>query len=173
MSMKMLEAGGVPALIDNIREADIDNPNGYYEFEPVKKTKEDASWLNDAGGKVVKMVYKLLFDLPDDHFYRVVFIRRDLEETIASQNKMLERQGISVPSGADDQMRQLFVGELARADKWLQEQPNVRFVYVSYNEVLNNPGPEVLRINELFNGMLDTEAMEATVDRKLYRNVKT
>jgi len=45
MMMKILEAGGIPVLADHIRSADIDNPNGYYEFEPVKSTDEDASWL--------------------------------------------------------------------------------------------------------------------------------
>jgi hypothetical protein len=38
MMMKMLEVGGLQTLIDNIREADLDNPKGYYEFERVKKT---------------------------------------------------------------------------------------------------------------------------------------
>ena len=66
MMMRMLDAGGLPALTDNIRTADEDNPRGYYEFEPVKKTKEDASWLERAPGKVVKMVYRLLYDLPAD-----------------------------------------------------------------------------------------------------------
>jgi hypothetical protein len=35
MMMKMLEAGGIPPLTDEIREADKDNPKGYYEFERV------------------------------------------------------------------------------------------------------------------------------------------
>ena len=39
MMMKMLEAGGLPALTDNIRTADADNPKGYYEFERVKQTE--------------------------------------------------------------------------------------------------------------------------------------
>ena len=64
MMMKMLEAGGVPPLCDGERTADSDNPNGYYEFEPVKNTKNDPSWLRDASGKAVKMVYSLLYDLP-------------------------------------------------------------------------------------------------------------
>ena len=65
MMMKMLEAGGVPPLCDGERTADSDNPNGYYEFEPVKNTKNDPSWLRDAPGKAVKMVYSLLYDLPE------------------------------------------------------------------------------------------------------------
>lgn len=64
MMMKMLEAGGVPPLCDGERTADSDNPNGYYEFEPVKNTKNDPSWLKQAPGKAVKMVYSLLYDLP-------------------------------------------------------------------------------------------------------------
>jgi len=38
MMMRMREAGGIPALIDNIRKPDEDNPRGYYEYEPVKQT---------------------------------------------------------------------------------------------------------------------------------------
>jgi hypothetical protein len=30
MMMKMLEAGGIPPLTDNVRKADHDNPGGYY-----------------------------------------------------------------------------------------------------------------------------------------------
>jgi hypothetical protein len=36
MAMKMLEAGGVPLLMDGIRTADEDSPKGYFEFERVK-----------------------------------------------------------------------------------------------------------------------------------------
>ena len=64
MMMRMLDVGGIDAVTDKIREADVDNPLGYYEFEPVKKTKEDASWIPSAVGKSVKMVYLLLYDLP-------------------------------------------------------------------------------------------------------------
>lgn len=36
LMMKMLEAGGIEPVTDNIRGADLDNPKGYYEFEKVK-----------------------------------------------------------------------------------------------------------------------------------------
>ena len=45
MMMRMLEAGGVELIVDGVREADEDNPRGYYEFERVKKIKEDAALL--------------------------------------------------------------------------------------------------------------------------------
>ena len=41
----------MPVLIDHIRTADHDNPNGYYEFEAVKRTKQDSSWLEGSTRK--------------------------------------------------------------------------------------------------------------------------
>ena len=95
MMMRMLEAGGIPPLIDNLRRPNEDNPGGYYEFEPVKRTKQDPSWLTTAGGKVVKMVYRLLYDLPTGYEYRVIMMRRTLEEVLASQEAMLKRDFLS------------------------------------------------------------------------------
>jgi len=93
MMMQMLDAGGVEVLTDNLRLPDEDNPKGYYEYEAVKATAEDPSWLDDAGGRAVKMVYRLLYDLPADRRYRVVFMKRDLEEVIKSQEVMLGSSG--------------------------------------------------------------------------------
>ena len=60
LMMQMLAAGGVPVLTDGVRAPDADNPRGYFEFEPVKRTKRDASWVAQARGKAVKVVYPLL-----------------------------------------------------------------------------------------------------------------
>src|SRR5262245_57703089 len=93
LMMRMLEAGGMPVLVDNIRAADEDNPAGYYEFEPVKQTSADNAWVKLAVGKAVKVVYRLLYDLPAGFRYRVLFMQRDMAEVLASQRKMLERAG--------------------------------------------------------------------------------
>ena len=74
--MQMLAAGGVPLLIDQVRAADEDNPRGYYEFEPVKRTRQDSSWLESAVGKAIKMVHLLLYDLPPTYQYAVILMGR-------------------------------------------------------------------------------------------------
>lgn len=150
MMMKMLEQGGLPVVTDRLRTADDDNPNGYYEFEPVKKTRDDPSWLPDARGKVVKMVYSLLRDLPADFKYRVVFMRRALPEVIASQNKMLRRHGKDPKPGDDALMMGLFEKELQKIEEWLELQPNFETVYVWYNELLGGPQETVKVINEFW-----------------------
>ncbi len=172
MAMRMIDQGGIPALIDEIRKADDDNPKGYYEFEPVKQTKKDASWLETAAGKVVKMVYRLLYDLPNTHQYRVVFMKRRLEEVIASQNVMLERRGKAGGSLSDEQLLATFRKEIEKVDQWLAEQPNFETLYVMYNEVLEDAGPAASAINEFLGGNLDTATMRAVVDQSLYRQRK-
>ncbi len=170
MMMKAIHAGGIEPVIDNIRKADEDNPKGYYEFEPVKKTKEDASWVPGAAGKVVKMVYRLLYNLPADFEYRVVFLQRDLTEVLASQRKMLERSG--KPGGAipDEQMAALFKAELDKCDKWLNEQPNFKVLYLNHRDMINGPQAQCEKINDFLDGGLNLEAMAETVDPTLYRN---
>src|SRR5688572_18254457 len=84
---QMLDNGGIEVVTDGIRTADTDNPRGYYELEKVKKLKQDASWLPETRGKAFKMVSQLLYDLPRTERYRVIFMRRDLDEMLASQEK--------------------------------------------------------------------------------------
>ena len=90
MMMKMIDAGGIPPLTDELRAADEDNPKGYYEFERVKQMdKGDVAWVAEARGKAVKVISALLKHLPADEQYRVIFIRRNIDEILASQRKML------------------------------------------------------------------------------------
>lgn len=172
MMMRMLAAGGIPPLIDNIRVADEDNPRGYYEFEPVKKTKEDASWLATAGGKVVKMVYRLLYDLPEGYEYRVVFMQRKLEEVLASQHVMLDRKGKPTGDLPPEKLHGLFRAELDKVDEWLRERPHFKVLHADYNETLGNPAPTVEALNSFFGGDLDTAAMLKVVEPQLYRQRK-
>jgi len=169
MMMRMIDAGGLPALTDNVRKADVDNPRGYYEYEAVKKTKDDPAWLEHANGKVVKMVYRLLYDLPATHNYRVVFMRRNLEEVIASQDVMLSRRGRESDQFSKDKLAELFRQQLHEFDEWIAEQPNYKILYVSYNDTLQDPSTTALAVNEFLDNRLDAEAMNKVVEPQLYR----
>src|SRR6185503_17792221 len=118
MAMKMLEAGGMPILADGIRTADISNPKGYYEFEPVKELDKggDVTWLAEARGKAVKIISFLLTWLPERYDYRVIFMQRDLREAIASQNAMLAHRGETPAPGSasDDQIRKMYEDHLQK-----------------------------------------------------------
>lgn len=171
MLMKMLEAGGIPPLTDNIRTADSDNPKGYYEFERVKALdKGDTAWLADTQGKVVKVISALLKYLPPEYKYRVVYIRRNMPEILASQRKMLVRRGEDPDKVDDAQMTELFNKHVAQVEAWLAGQPNISVLYMHYSDMLQDPQTEAVRLNEFLGGDLDIEAMVSVVDPRLYRN---
>jgi hypothetical protein len=169
MMMQMIHAGGIPALTDQVRAADEDNPKGYYEYEPVKKTKEDPSWLDRAEGAVVKMVHVLLLDLPTDRDYRVVFMRRNLNEVVASQNVMLTRRGKDQGGLPEERIIQVFQAQLNKVDQHLRDHECFRVLHVDYNHLIRNPGESVRAVHEFLGGTLDLDAMLDVVDPSLYR----
>ena len=173
MMMRMLEAGGMELLVDNIRKPDDDNPKGYYELEVVKKIREDASWLEGSHGKVFKMVSMLLYDLPGDKKYRVIFMRRDIDEMLASQRKMLERNGKSVENYDNGEMKRLYSNHLPAIEKWLSEQKNMEVLYVNYNDTICSPEETAHRVNQFLGNRLDVGEMLKAVDKSLYRQRKS
>ena len=181
--MRMLVAGGMPALQDHVRGADTDNPNGYFEFEPVKTLAEDSSWVASATGKSVKMVYVLLRHLPADVTYRVLVMRRNLDEVVRSQNKMLARLGRPPRGIPDARVVEMFEKHLADTETWLAAQPNLAALSVDYNQLVADPRPgaeavarflsdggDEDRLEAVDIGALDIDAMCAVVDSSLYRN---
>ncbi|MHC4293732.1 MAG: sulfotransferase family protein, partial [Planctomycetota bacterium] len=157
---------------DHIRKSDEDNPKGYYEFEPVKRTNEDPSWIAGAVGKVVKMVYRLLYDLPADHKYRVVFMRRNIEEILVSQDKMLERSGQKGADISNEKLAKLFKTDLEKVDKWIAAQDNFSVISVNYGQMIKSPMAECQRVNDFLSEILDVDKMLSVVDPSLYRNRK-
>lgn len=171
MMMKMLEAGGIPPLTDELRTADVDNPEGYYEFERVKQLdKGDTAWLPEAQGKVVKVISALLKHLPSGYEYRVVFMRRRIEEVLASQKKMLIHRGEATDAVSDEELAQLYRKHLAHVDAWLNNQPNVKLLNVNYNTILKDPEAELPAILAFFDDKLDRDKMLQVVKPELYRN---
>ena len=170
MMMKMLEAGGLKPITDHIREADADNPKGYYEFERVKKLPDgDVAWVKEAQGKSVKVITALMEHLPSDYHYKVIFMRRNMDEILASQKKMLIRSGKPTDRVSDEKLAEMYGKHLAKVETWIREHPNVEVLYVDYNDLLANPEPYPGRINQFLEGRLDVGKMADVVDPRLYR----
>ncbi len=171
MMMKMIEAGGIPPMIDGIREADGDNPKGYYEFERVKKLdKGDTEWVAEARGKAVKVISQLLKHLPDGYEYKVIFMQRNIDEILASQKKMLINRGEDPNRVSDEELTQLFEKHLNHVLKQLAERANMQTLFVQYSQALKAPLPQAEKVNQFLGGKLDVPAMTAIVDPELYRN---
>lgn len=171
MMMKVLEAGGLPVVVDGQRTADDDNPKGYYEFERVKQMgKGDVAWVADAQGKVVKVISALLIHLPSEYNYKIIFMLRDFDEVLRSQQKMLANRGEEDKGVSDKEMSKLFVKHLQSVDEWFKKQPNMDVLHIDYNRMVLDPQPYVEKINRFLPQQLDVEAMNVVVDPDLYRN---
>ncbi len=170
MMMRMLAEGGLPTLTDELRRPDDDNPNGYFELEVVRQLKEgNFSWLNEANGKVVKVISALLEHLPEDHQYKIIFMERNPKETLASQKKMLDHRG-QISKLSDEEMEQQFHRHLAAMKPWLVRQPNMEVLYVNYNALVTEPQSACERIAEFLDLPLNQSQMLAVPDTQLYRN---
>lgn len=173
MMMKMLEAGGLPILTDNLREADANNPKGYYEFERVKELPNgDYGWIPEAGGKVVKIVTGLIMHLPSDARYKVIFMQRAMKEVLSSQKKMLGRLGKEDDKVEDEKMKKIYQEHLKQVNAWISKQPNIEVLYVNYNTMLGSPLESLQKVNEFLGGDMDVNVMAGVVDKELYRERK-
>jgi hypothetical protein len=172
MAMQMLAAGGVGVVTDNVRKAGEDNPKGYYEDERVKdlhKDEEDRTWLKNARGKAIKIISFLLKDLPETNNYKVIFMRRDLPEVLASQQKMLDRRG-EKNEIEDEKMLEIWKDHLWRVDYLLKHSDHLDYLEIPYKDVVADPLTEARRMKAFLGLPLDPEQMAGAVDAKLYRN---
>ena len=173
MMMKMLEAGGLSPMTDNIRTADDDNLQGYYEFERVKAMKEgDTAWVGEAQGKVIKVISALLEHLPSAYQYKIVFMEREMMEILASQRKMLERRGKPGNPAEDGKFAELYGKHLEKVKAWLAGQANISVLYVRYNEMVENPTGYAVKVAEFLGIPVDVKAMGDVPQEQFYRQRK-
>jgi hypothetical protein len=170
MMMKMLAEGGLSIVMDSIREADEDNPNGYFEIELSKDLKDgNTKWLYDAQGKVVKVISYLLEFLPDDLSYDVIFMEREIGEILASQKKMLQRRNETSPL-SDAEMAARFQEHLRAVKYWMARKANMRILFVRYSDMVKSPEAFCKSVADFLELPLDLQAMQSVPDQSLYRN---
>lgn len=167
MMMRMLAAGGLPIFQDGLRQADADNPKGYYEAERVKGLAKDAGWLPEASGQAIKIISSLLPCLPPELRYKVIFMRRKMAEVLTSQRTMLERSG-QLPGASDEVMAAKFSIHLRKIAHFL-EQGGMEVLNCDYAQVIADPATTCARLNAFLGGGLDQERMQQVVDGALYR----
>jgi hypothetical protein len=172
MMMRMLEAGGIAPFTDGERAADIDNPEGYYEFRRVMDLEKDPdrSWVRDARGRALKVISFLLRHLPDDNAYRILYMRRNLDEVLTSQDKMLDRLGNAAPGADLEAMKEAYRNDIVAARLYARKQPHMEMLEVHYAEAIADPAATARAVNAFLGGSLDEAKMAAAVKAALYRN---
>jgi tetratricopeptide (TPR) repeat protein len=166
LMMQMLDKGGIKALTDNKRKPDNSNPKGYYEYEPVMAIKRDNSWLANAQNNSLKVVAPLLGYLDPKYRYKVIFMNRDLNEILKSQQVMIGRNPDTLPFSLFNSFKK----QLKQVEIWKNKEPGVELLYVNYKDVLENPDAMAAKIEAFIGKKLNQEDMVKCIDKNLYRN---
>lgn len=165
LMMQVLDKGQLPILQDGVRESDISNPAGYYELEAVKGIVNDNSFLDEAGGKAVKIVAPLPIYMKTNLSYRFIFMRRDIEEILQSQEKMLNKDQTS----EREKFRTIYEFHLKKTYRFLKEN-DIPFLDVNYNELMADPEVELAKVKEFCQIQVDLKNLVEAVNPELYRN---
>jgi len=164
--MTRLRAAGIERLEDGARPPDADNPLGYHEYEPVKRLPRDTRWLETAQGRAVKVIHALLPALPEGPRYRVVLMRRELRDVVASQDRMLARRGESQGRLGADRLVEVLAAQIEGARAWLRARPQVAWMELDYDALLLDPAPGLARLAGFVASRVPPAALAASIDRR-------
>ncbi len=167
MMMNILYRSGIEILTDNYRKPDDNNPQGYFEFEPVKKIASDVSWIYQAENKAVKIIAQLLKYLPQTHQYKIIFMEREIREVIASQQKML---GKCVDATNTETLKHTFLKQIESIKTWLLHQKNIEVIFINHNDIIYNSLPILNKLSEFLNNELIMQNGIKAIQPGLHRN---
>ena len=145
LTMQILEAAGIPVMTDGLRQVDEHNPQGYYEWDRIKQLPDDPQLIAEAEGRAVKVVSALLPSLPRRHRYRIVFVRRDVQETILSQNRLRVRLTGLPPDDTESTQRQI-QKHLAQTHQLLESATNLQWIEIQFEKLLEKSDQEFVRL---------------------------
>src|SRR5947208_2983465 len=173
LMMQMLEKGGLPPMTDRVRAADVDNPDGYYEWEAIKQIAKKPELLDDESiqGKAIKCISMLLPALPPKHRYKVIFMMRPIAEVMVSQQAMTSRLGTRGASLDHDQLERGLRAHREEMRRWGKTTPDVEWLEVDYPALVSDPALVITQLVEFLGGerLPNEEAMAAVIDPALYR----
>ena len=169
LMMQMLNAGGITPFTDGLREADEDNPLGYLENDKVKRLATDNQWVHLAQNHSLKVVVQLLQYLPADQEYRFIFMVRNLDEVLVSQEKMLARNKAKGGDLTAASLKEIFAKQVDDAQSLIQKS-GMPGLALRYDQIIENPEAAAQMIGRLMGREMDFSKMAACVNAGLYRN---
>ena len=120
----------------------------------------------------MKAISLLLYSLPPDREYRIIFMTRQTDEIMASQNDMLPITSPPIERSSDIETRQAFELHLSKVLTWVRGQPNMALLTCDFNQLLNEPMPLLERVRKFVGVPMAIELMRERIDMSLYRHRK-
>ena len=121
-------------------------------------------------GRAVKVISFLLPHLPSQYRYNIIFLHRDLDEILASQDRMLLRSGAEIEDGINERLSVSYRKHIQEVTKWINSQPNIQSLYLHYRRIVQDPLPHALETARFLDLPLDVSQMAQVCQNTLYRN---
>jgi len=172
MTMRILFNAGMTIAKDDKREADSDNPHGYFEIDGIiDKIKDNPEIALKYKDQVLKVTHYGIKFLPKisgegDDRYKIVYVDRDIEEVLDSMEKMIGK-----PDPNRDETRQVFIKLNEKIKSDMDARDDMDHIIVSHRDLVNSE-------SAAFDAVIDfldidpqkKDIMMSAVDRSLYRN---
>lgn len=169
MLMQILQAGGVPMAFDTeSRPPDENNPKGYFELEGgkiINKLMNGDFPLSNYKGEFIKITAFGVKFLPPGN-YDVIYIQRNIDEVLASMEKMAKIQ-----DDKREETRDSFIKLNNMIVSTIKKREDMNALFVSYNDIVRDPQTYIKEIHDFLGSReFDLNEMIGSVDKSLYRN---
>ena len=160
LMMQVLSAGGLKPLVDDMRLADTSNPEGYFEYEPIKRLRQNPRVIEEGKEKITKVISMLLPFLPKQHRYQIIYMRRDPVQVAKSQAKMIEKLH-SKPAFLDvNSVAERLVMHDQDTLNLLKESDNIEFIAIQYEDLIRAPEECIKGVQNFLQNPLKCSAFE-------------
>ena len=165
LALQMLKMGGIPALDDGIRQADRHNPRGYFEHAAPGSLLASENFQTRLIGSAIKITFPEILNVRFFVPTRIVFLCRDLRETLCSQKRMLEIADEPSPADFDfwSQFIQTGLAYLCSGGD------RIRLFKLPHRMIIENPATASTQLSIFLDGTPNPAAMTSAVDSQLYR----
>ena len=166
--MQLLAAGGLTPYTDNVREADENNPKGYFETVKAKNLPNTNTWLEECCGKAVKVIAPLIQFLPQRFKYRMIVMNRNIEEILQSQTQMLERLNRTGGAIENERLGNLLLKQFHDI-KTIMALHSIPHIEIDFSWAVSNPSAIVEQLVGFIPECSNRKAMAEVIDPQLYR----
>lgn len=165
--MQLCAAAKAPILSDSVRKEDLNNPKGYFELEAVKGIVKNNAFLKEADGKTIKVVAPLVTFIDLTLTYRVVFVLRDLDEVLSSQEKMLGKD----QQDQREKLKTIYETHITKSKHFL-EANHIPYLEVQHRDLLTQPDESLGKLIDFCQWDTTIDQLKQVIDASLYRNRK-
>jgi hypothetical protein len=133
------------ALVENgiaaVQNKKADNLLDKYIISKTKKLHLNSLWLKDVGSQVLYVHPQFLSFLPPNYNYKLIVIKRDLNEVIEVEQKMMgkkiKKETLALSHYQKNEKNQF------KIDNWIESQPTIDILKSDYSEYKNNPNEQI------------------------------